>query len=319
MIHLLIHEARNLKMEKIDTVDPIVEVSCFDRKKFTTCKEDIGYNTSVIWSEHIFFEPKNLTERQIQNGKLRIRVLDQQMFKNVVIGSYDFDLSYIYFREKHAIFTQWIGISNPSSKDFTELSGYLKVSASVLGSGDEQIPLPEDSGIDRTDKEVVMVPPHISINYYQLKFRIIKAEYLPQMDNFGTWDAFVKINYLGKTIQTNVVKQTNNQVYWAQELWIPVQTPLVSSRIVLTMYDEDVTTNETVGSMSFQIHEIIKKAKTTKTSPWYWKDIYGAALGVTGKHTEEMNLIPEIASTWRGRVLMQVAIEKSDKPEMKVK
>lgn len=129
----------------------------------------------------------------------------------------------------------------------------------------------------------------------------------------------MRINYLGKTIQTNVVKQSNNQVYWTQELWIPVQTPLVSSRLVMTVYDEDVTSYDTIGSMSFQIHEIIKKAKTSKDSPWYWKDIYGSAEGVSGKHTDEMNRIPEAASTWRGRVLMQVVVEKSDKPEMKVK
>ena len=319
MIHLLIHEARNLKMEKADTVDPIIEVSCFDKKKFTTCKDDIGYNSSVIWSEHIFFEPKNLSEREVQNGKLRIRMLDQQMLKNAVIGSYDFDLSYIYFKEKHAIFTQWIGISNPFSKDFTELSGYLKVSASVLGPGDEQIPLPEDTGFDRTEKQIVMVPPHISTNYYQLKFKIIKAEYLPQMDNFGTCDAFVRINYLGKTIQTSVVKQNNNQAYWAQELWIPVQTPLVSSRLILTVLDEDVTTNDAMGSLSFQIHEIIKRSKKGENFSWYWKDIYGSALDVTGKYTDEMNQIPEIASTWKGRILMQVTVEKSDKPEMKVR
>lgn len=81
MIHVLIHEARNLKMDKADTVDPIVEVSWFNKKQFTTCKDDIGYNSPVNWSEHIFFEPKDLTEKQIQNAKLSIRVLDQQMLK----------------------------------------------------------------------------------------------------------------------------------------------------------------------------------------------------------------------------------------------
>jgi len=36
LIHILIHEARNLKVNNEDTVDPIVEVNCLSKKKFTT-------------------------------------------------------------------------------------------------------------------------------------------------------------------------------------------------------------------------------------------------------------------------------------------
>lgn len=207
MIHVLIHEARNLKMDKADTVDPIVEVSLLGRKQFTTCKDDIGYNAPVNWSEHIFFEPKDLTERDLRNARLKIRVLDQQMFKNAVVGVYETDLSFVYFKDKHAVFAQWVGLSNPTAKEFNELSGYLRISASVIGPGDEQIPLPDHEGIDRTDRDVVLLPPHISMHYYQVKFRVTKAEHLPILDTFGTIDAFIKINYLGKTITTKVVTQ----------------------------------------------------------------------------------------------------------------
>lgn len=67
-------------------------------------------------------------------------------------------------------------MSNPNSKTFNEVTGYLKVSISVIGPGDEQVPLTDDRGIDRTDKEVMLLPPHISVSFYQLKFRLIKAE-----------------------------------------------------------------------------------------------------------------------------------------------
>jgi len=30
-------------------------------------------------------------------------------------------------------------------------------------------------------------------------------------------------------------------------------------------------------------------------------------------------MVPEIASHWRGRILMQIAVEQTDKPQMKVK
>ena len=241
------------------------------------------------------------------------------MFKNAIIGVYEIDLSYIYFKEKHAVFNQWVGLSNPTSKSFNELSGYLKISASVIGPGDEQVALNDGSNIDRTDKEVMLLPPHICMQYYQLKFRLIKAEKLPKMDSFGTCDAFVKVNYLGKSIKTSVVTQKKDQVFWAQEIWLPVQYPIVSSRIVMQVYDYDTASDDIVGSVSFDVVDIIKQSQKNDGSDWLWKDIYGSALGVSGKSTDEMNKVPEIASHWKGRILMNVVAEKTDKPEMKMK
>ena len=186
LIHILIQEGRHLRMKGAETVDAVIEVSSLGKKLFTTVKEDIGSNASVHWGDHIFFEPKGLQERDIQNGRLLIRILDQQMFKNAVIGTYEMDLSFVYFQDKHAVFNQWIGISNRNAKDFNEICGYLKISASVIGQGDEQVPLTDDYGIDRTDKEVMLIPPYISMQYYQMKFRLIKAERLPKMDTFGS-------------------------------------------------------------------------------------------------------------------------------------
>jgi hypothetical protein len=70
--------------------------------------------------------------------------------------------------------------------NFNQLSGYLKISASVIGPGDEQVPLIDNHGIDHTEKEVMLLPPHISMIYYQMKFRLIKAQNFPKMDTFGT-------------------------------------------------------------------------------------------------------------------------------------
>lgn len=53
--------ARQLKMTKEgETVDPIIEISCMNEKKYTTAKDDIGAAGVVSWNEHIFFEPRNV-------------------------------------------------------------------------------------------------------------------------------------------------------------------------------------------------------------------------------------------------------------------
>lgn len=320
MIHLLIHEARNIKLDDVDTVDPIIQVRCFNKKLYTKCMDDVGSNASVSWNEHMFFEPKDLTEHDLQNNKIQIKMMNKRLIKDSIIGTYDIDLSYIYFKEKHAILKQWVGLSNPKSKKFNELSGYLKISVSVIGPGDEQVPLTDDVGFERTDTEVLMLPPHISMKYYQLKFRIIKGENLPIMDSLGgTCDAYVKVTYLGKTIQTKTIQMKNNTVMWAQEIWLPVQSPLVSGRLVMTVMDYDAgSADDTVGSMAFDVAEILKRYEDNKKFPWYWKDIYGAPVGVTGKNTDEMNAIPELGSTWKGRILMQAICEDTDSPKMKI-
>jgi hypothetical protein len=44
------------------------------------------------------------------------------------------------------MFHQWVALSNPSSANFNEVTGYLKLSISVTATGDEQIQINEDSG-----------------------------------------------------------------------------------------------------------------------------------------------------------------------------
>jgi Ca2+-dependent lipid-binding protein len=101
---------------------------------------------------------------------------------------------------------------------------------------------------------------------------------------------------LGRTIKTSVVTQKNDEVFWGQEIWLPIQYPLVSSRIVMTVYDEDPTKNDIVGSMAFDIKEIIHKQEEEKEFPWLWKDVYAAPSGYSGKYSDEMDKVPELAS-----------------------
>ena len=54
-------------------------------------------------NEHVFLEPMNIDKRDAEGGKLIIRLLDKGLFKDAVIGLYEFDLSYIYLKEDHCI------------------------------------------------------------------------------------------------------------------------------------------------------------------------------------------------------------------------
>ena len=65
--------------------------------------------------------------------------MNKGFFKDDTIGIYEFDVSYIYFLDKHTLLNKWLALSNPEAKDMNEITGYLKLSISVIGPGDEQI------------------------------------------------------------------------------------------------------------------------------------------------------------------------------------
>lgn len=94
-----------------------------------------------------------------------------------------------------------MALSNPSSPNFNEVTGYLKLSISVAATGDEQVQITEDTGGDKTDEESILMPPQIKPEFYQLKFRFFKAEKLPIMDaaifgKGGSIDAYITCQYL---------------------------------------------------------------------------------------------------------------------------
>jgi hypothetical protein len=88
----------------------------------------------------------------------------------------------------------------------------------------------------------------------------------------------------------------------------------MSGKLLMKLYDKDPISDELVGSMVFNLKEIIGD----KNGTFFWKNMYGSPLDVSGENTTVMNNNPEIASTWKGRILMQAVAEKTEKPEIKV-
>ena len=89
----------------------------------------------------------------------------------------------------------------------------------------------------------------------------------------------------------------------------------MSGRVVMKLFDEDKLSDEIVGSLLFNMKECIGP----KNGKFFWKNVYGSPLGCSGTNTNHMNENPEIASNWKGRILMQVTAEKTDKPTCIIK
>jgi len=69
----------------------------------------------------------------------------------------------------HALLHRWIALSNPNSENFSEITGYLKISINVTCTGDESIQINDDDGIEEGE---VMMPPSLNPKFFQIKIRI---------------------------------------------------------------------------------------------------------------------------------------------------
>jgi len=49
-----------MKCPEGNTIDPMVEVTVLNVKKYTSAKDDIAASGTCSWNEHLFFEPKNV-------------------------------------------------------------------------------------------------------------------------------------------------------------------------------------------------------------------------------------------------------------------
>jgi hypothetical protein len=192
------------------------------------------------------------------------------------------------------------------------------VSVNVSGPGDSQVALVDDSSpLSVTDGDNVLMPPSIKKNYKQLHLKLIRGEKLPKTDTFGSIDAFVQVTFNGQKLKSRTVTQSHEVVEWNQEFLLPIQYPSANDTMIFKLWDENKVSDELVGSLKFSIKEM---TKATSEAPVYrWVNVYGAPLGVSGDNTDIMNNNPEMATQWKGRILVMYYSEDTKKPVMKMK
>ena len=129
-------------------------------------------------------------------------------------------------------------------------------------------------------------------------------------------DAYIRFDYKSTKLKTKVLKQVKDgEIHWNQEFLVPAQLPVLGGHLTFRVYDEDTVTDELVGSFTLEATDIMGGMN----GKFFWKNIYGSPLGHSGKCTDKMNQDPAIGSLWKGRILMQVVAEKTDKPLLQVR
>ena len=81
-----------------DTVDPIVNITVFGKKKYTKKLDDIGGTAALHWGQHFFWTAKNMDKEDIEAARIQIDVKDHRyLLSDNLIGNYEMDLTYVYF------------------------------------------------------------------------------------------------------------------------------------------------------------------------------------------------------------------------------
>jgi len=123
MIHVFVEKAKEMKVpDGEDSIDPMFELECLGQKKYSEAKDDIlGGGSEVVWNEHIFIEPRGVDKLEAESAKLKIRLVDKGFMKNSMLGEFDFDLSFIYLKDKHLLSHKWLALNNPGGENYAEI------------------------------------------------------------------------------------------------------------------------------------------------------------------------------------------------------
>ena len=95
-----------------------------------------------------------------------------------MIGLFQFEMSKVYFSPDHKIEHVWLALQNPDGEDASQITGMLKISASVQGPNDEQVKLEAEQGPEPKDPKMMMSASS-KRTYNQLKIRFIEGRDLP--------------------------------------------------------------------------------------------------------------------------------------------
>ena len=180
------------------TSDPVVTITIFDKKKSTKI---ISKTKNPRWDQVLYFELNGLEPDELSRGKALIQVYDADVIsRNDLIGSFEFDLAWIYYRDHHEVYNQWIGLTNTEETEedvdddeeekeedgIDGIEGYLKLSITILGTGDEQYIHDEEEELAKEEKleaGMILISPGIEQTPHLLTIKIYECRELTKTDD----------------------------------------------------------------------------------------------------------------------------------------
>ncbi|OQS02130.1 hypothetical protein THRCLA_05475 [Thraustotheca clavata] len=320
-VHII--EARDLVgKDATGTSDPVVYVDVMGEEQHTSAKSK---TLSAVWDEVLIFTFRNLDKDDVEAGFIKLSVMDANTLARAeLIGDVQFDVSFIYSHMNHQICNKWLGLTAPGQDG---IQGYLRVSITIVGPGDKFV-TPPPIGPDNSGLDAVMMPSSVKQDVVFLVCKIHVGEHLPPMDSLlgglkQGLDAYVQCSLgSGKPTRTRVKtksgeRHTLNPAF-NDELWLVMREPSMANQIVLCVKDWDKIGKDEVVAHSYQSLRLIKKLGGSMGPMWI--NLYGAPISHAKGNVlssdsvkEQMNTYPDMATFYRGRILVTFEIRDNDK------
>lgn len=333
-------------------VDPIVFIEVLGQKVHTKQKRKCS---ACIFDESFYIQLSDMNESKIQDGNVAINILDcssriSSLLSSNVIGTFSIDLETIYEHSGHEVYRQWVPLISPHKP---EITGKMLLTLSLLGPGDKAVvhdrkaELIEEkrarlkAGSSSTSPVLFSAPPFAQKLSF-LVVEIYKAEGIPVLDSaiiagkmYNYISASVAVEFdqhhRVRTGTAHLIRKHMNNAEYMTALWLPYMDPSFSSRIQLRVLEHHTISDATVLSSTLcpAMHlRSVRQGMEGKmaTSPTldptqlFWVNLYGAPVPevVQGRdaYKSAMNLYPDTASAYRGRLLVRLRID-DNKPNAK--
>ncbi|XP_031807343.1 fer-1-like protein 5 [Sarcophilus harrisii] len=271
-VQVRIFEARQLHGNNIE---PVVKILIGKHEHRTRIKK----GNNPFFNEKFFHNFHHRYPTDFFEEILSIRVVDSKARRaKSEIGECKIDIWIIYQSPGHTLMRKWLGLCH-SNKPYLGIRGYLKVTVSVLGAGDEA---PVDHGHLHETGEMeknLFMSAIVPIQLATFCFYIYSAEDLHfskaktmtsrifsrvVKEKKSSMNPLLEVEIAGKILKTNPKLQTERP-RWDETLTFSVQLPCMTNHIKLRVLDWDKKKhNEVIGTASLNITHLCSTGALTK-------------------------------------------------------
>jgi len=262
-------------------INPTIRVSLGDEVKNTRVK----HSTNKPYYDETFFFNFNERPNELFDKMVHFEVYNAKgIMSDCLLGTFQCDVGTIYSESSHAVIRKWLLMTAPednepkegeegegkgaSAKPGGPPAGYVKITALVLGPGDELPEKAKGSGKDDDEDDIesnLLRPAGCTLRPATFLVKVYHAEDLPQVDTAafdgvkkffggsepkGHVDPFLKFSFAGKVQKTDI-KYSNDHPDFNQELRVAFKFPSMCERLKLQLYDWDRIGNDDCIGTSF--------------------------------------------------------------------
>jgi len=339
-VHII--ECRDLKGGNSNGLcDAYARVRVMGRIKKTRVIRKVS---GCVFDDTLYFNFTGLTCSAIEEAGIELQVYDFDAFlAHKLIGMATFDARSIHALPNHEFYRKWVGLINNKARDSSGYHGFIKVSLTILGPGDEQLSHDLDAEYQKELAEeadqssgfgiVALEGPNIDVKTTFLVVFVWEARDLSVMDSTHLFssarvEAYVRVDFSGMQAMTSVVSvlgRANLAPEFNEELWLPITEPTETRRISVGLWNYSAHTQDRpIAHVYFDLDDVRHSGDLrtsqglfgwafAKTSNYMgprprWHCLYGAPAGIQGKRGALQNRYGEEASTYRGQLLLSMEI-----------